>query len=336
MRKSIFLLSFLASFLSEATIWKVNNQTSVSFASIQSAINSASVVDGDTLYIEGSSALYDGFTLDKRLVIIGPGYFLTENPETGVNATPVLIDNDALFQSGSEGSQLMGVRFSFNTFNDPAPELYTNNITIRKCYLPFGIKVATSIQGLNVLQNYFDNNQDYDAFTLNTFNDPLVYGTVFMNNIVNADFENDNTSSTLSFAAVENNLFLEDVNVSTSTYRNNIWLPQVSSNISVSAGVREFNLTLTVDLGTENNNQIITGSSDLYSTDGSTDGKWQIKSDSEFLTAGKEGTEPGPFGGNNPYELSGVPNIPIIYELTTTGIATDSEGLPVTIKVKAN
>ena len=98
------------------------------------------------------------------------------------------------------------------------------------------------------------------------------------------------------------------------------------------------NKDLYVDLGAENNNQIITSSSQLYTstTSGSTDGRWQIRADSEFLTAGKGGTEPGPFGGIFPYELSGVPNIPIIYELITTGFATDSEGLPVTIGVKSN
>jgi hypothetical protein len=84
------------------------------------------------------------------------------------------------------------------------------------------------------------------------------------------------------------------------------------------------------------NNTAFANTSDLYTGTGSTDGKWQIKAGSVYKNAGSDGTDPGPFGGSNPYVLSGVPPIPVIYEISTTGYGSQADGLPVTIKVRAN
>jgi hypothetical protein len=49
--------------------------------------------------------------------------------------------------------------------------------------------------------------------------------------------------------------------------------------------------------------------------------------------AGSNGTDIGPFGGPDPYRLSGLPNLPNIYELSSGGLVTGDE-LPVQIKIK--
>jgi hypothetical protein len=67
-----------------AAKYLVNNTGgSAHFSNIPDAIAAAS--PNDTLYIEGSSITYAGFTLDKPLVIIVPGYFLPENSMTQAN-----------------------------------------------------------------------------------------------------------------------------------------------------------------------------------------------------------------------------------------------------------
>ncbi len=338
--KKLYVLGialFLCSLTSQANIWRVNNATNstANFSTIKSAVDSDSVIDGDTIMIEGSATVYTSATIDKRLVLIGPGYFLPENPRTG-GASPAIIWNFLYLASGSEGSIIIGLTFGQNGVSEPQPIVAVNDVTIMRCYLPFGIGVDGDCSGLTVLNNYFWNLEGYDAFNLDYNTDPYVSSTVFKGNIVNSDFINENGTAEISFSIVENNLFLGSVDVTSSTYRNNIWLPQASETIKVVAGISEYNLSVDVDLGTANNNQVLAGNSDLYTGDGSTDGKWQIKADSDYKGAGKDGTDPGPFGGSNPYVLSGLPALPIIYEISTTGFGSTQDGLPLTIKVRAN
>ena len=334
MKKSyiLWVAISLICFTSQATIWRVNNQsTSTSnFSSIQAAIDNESVLNGDTLMVNGSAVAYSGCDVTKRLYILGSGYLLNVNPKTSLDGAASIIKGIVQFKSGSEGSVLSGVIFdSEQPYYEP--QISVDDITISRCFLSRGLTVEARVNDIIVSQNYLsdplDVDQSYDAFQ----------GMIFANNIVNANFSLEtDTDDPRTFAAVENNLFLGDVELTTSTYRNNIWLPLESSTISVTAGIKEYNLNVSVDMGTENNNQIINGLTDLYAGEGSADGKWQIKSESEYKNAGKDGTDPGPFGGPNPYVLSGLPAFPIIYEISTTGFGSADEGLPVTIKVRSN
>lgn len=328
----LFILLISASSL-QATIWRVNNQSTSTavFTTVQAAIDSDLVSNGDTILIEGSAQTYAGFDVDKRLVIIGSGYFLNENPKTSLDGIHSIIQGDANFNTGSEGSVLSSVIFgSLNS--GYGPDIATNDITITNCFLQNEIEIAGNVSGLWIIKNYF-NTQFIEYFNSSY----KMQGLVLKNNIITNDAILSSTVQTpRTFAAVENNLFLGSVNLTTSTYRNNIWLPLESETISVTAGIKEYNLNISVDMGAENNNQVFTGTTQLYTGAGSTDGKWQIKEDSAFKNAGKDGTDPGPFGGANPYVLSGLPALPVIYEISTTGFGSTEDGLPVTIKVRAN
>ena len=57
-----------------------NAGNNADFTSLQTAHNAAA--SGDTLYVAGSSQGYSRLTLSKKLFVFGPGYFLTENPDT--------------------------------------------------------------------------------------------------------------------------------------------------------------------------------------------------------------------------------------------------------------
>ena len=94
---------------------RVNNNTDfdADFTTLEAAVAAAS--DNDTIYLEGSAINYDGATIDKPLTIVGPGYFLAENPETQANNTSATIDSELTFASGSEGSTIMGCEFEFGT-----------------------------------------------------------------------------------------------------------------------------------------------------------------------------------------------------------------------------
>jgi hypothetical protein len=76
-------------------IWRVNNNPgkSCDFTNLTDALRSSAVKVGDTIHIEGSVTPYGKTTqasnncdtVRKRLVIIGPGYQLSDNPETQHN-----------------------------------------------------------------------------------------------------------------------------------------------------------------------------------------------------------------------------------------------------------
>jgi hypothetical protein len=321
-----------ASFYANATIWRINNQSQSSevFTSIQDAIDDDKVFAGDTLLLEASPEFYDGATLDKRLVILGSGYFLDENPETGIEGITAIVDAGLYFRDGSQGSVIQGLIFSQQSF--ARPNIQTSNILLSRCYFRNSIYIDSQyLTGITVVQSYFENDVIFSqSFT-------TITRIIFNNNIVKGSLELSSDSDDLrTFASVENNLFLGDVDLETSTYRNNIWLPLESSTISVSAAIKEHNLNISVDMGAGNNNRVINSLSDLYTGDGTSDSKWKIKDNSQYKNSGKDGTDPGPFGGAYPYVLSGLPPLPVIYELSTTGFGSETGGLPVLIKVKSN
>lgn len=75
---------------------------------------------------------------------------------------------------------------------------------------------------------------------------------------------------------------------------------------------------------------------DFNGTNGySLDGRYQLASNSQARGAGLNGTNCGPFGGDNPYQLSGISEIPFVWQLNVPQQASQSSGVNVGIKVKA-
>jgi len=322
--------------VANATVHRINNvDESADFQSIQAAIDdNITVSDGDTLLVEGSSFLYNGFTCDRLLYIIGPGFRLAENPRAGATTSYAVINTSAEFAAGAEGSVFSGFVFDDDQSTDAVLINGVDNITIMRCFHTRPIDVNSTVNSALITQNYFDR----DPIDTDQSSD-LFQAIVFENNIVASDFDiSTSTSSPRTFASVENNLFLADIRVTAGTFRNNIWFPLESSTVNVTAGTEEHNLFFNAVLGTENGNQGFTDGTDVFGdrTGRSFDQQWELTDDSEFKGSGHDGTDPGPFGGSNPYILSGVPPLPVIYEIDAPGFGNQETGLPVTIKVRSS
>ncbi len=65
---------------------------------------------------------------------------------------------------------------------------------------------------------------------------------------------------------------------------------------------------------------------------GEIDNTFRPGPDSQATGAGVDGIDAGAFGGATPYRLSGMPAIPSIFELSTTGVGNNETGMKVTIK----
>src|SRR6476620_10631294 len=99
-RLLLFGTFFMFLFLQQAyaKVWRVNSNSNYNgtslwgdnfggtsaypvFKQLADVINSnlITATAGDTIHLEGSSIDYTNVTITKKLVIIGPGYFLNEN-----------------------------------------------------------------------------------------------------------------------------------------------------------------------------------------------------------------------------------------------------------------
>lgn len=132
--KALLLTAITASFafMANATIHRVNNNTSIDadFNNLSTAISSASA--GDTIYLGGSTTGYGTITLNKEMTIIGPGNFLDINDTTQAYQQPANINGTFTFTSGSAGSVVSGLYFTGEVNIDD------DNIVVQNCRSYYG------------------------------------------------------------------------------------------------------------------------------------------------------------------------------------------------------
>jgi len=307
---------------------RVNNNTDFDpdFTTLQAAVDAAS--NNDTIYVEGSATPYDGATIDKPLTIVGPGYFLNENPKTQANKVDAVINGEIIFATGSDGSTLIGCR----TFWGYSVRISVSDITVIRNHL-HGILFDGTSNNILVAQNYV-----YDKIVAIT---GQITNSVISNNIVRGQITSGNASGSLVIsnnvcwttnwafpidcynASIQNNILTGDIqNIRTNTGNS------ISYNLMASDGTNasgnQFNIDMTSVFAD------FDGSLDL-----STDAKWELKAGSPAIEAGISDTDCGAFGGPAPYVLSGLPDLPHIYEAEVPASATSEFGLEVTIHVKS-
>ena len=335
---TLLLISF--STLVRANVWRVNSSmtTDVSqklFKTINEANLNASVAAGDTLMIEGSAIQYDGATLTKSLILIGPGYFLTENPQTQANGTPATVQEIDI-NSTASGSVLEGLTFS-NGSSYYTPFVKADNVIITRCYCSHPIQMDDNTKNVSILENYFLRNAVNVGSSYYSFSN-----VTFKNNYVGNDNGVSLNISTSDeeprvFSSMDNNIFSGNIIATTTTFRSNI-ITSSSATVTITSANIQSNLTAGGQLNSVGSGNITYTSSSLFvsATGNSTDGQYQLQTSSPYIGSGFGGTQPGIFGGTQPYVLSGIPPVPSIYEFSADNAANKQTGLPVSIKVKTN
>jgi hypothetical protein len=331
--KTIFLIILVLLFFGEISnsqnLIRVNNNPGINadYTNLQDANDNAN--DGDTIYLEGSTAEYAGANLSKKLTIIGPGYFLSENDSTQANGLEAKLNGEIRFNAGSEGSVITG-----STIDSYYLYISVDNISIARCNV-YRIYINGDVDNILILQNYVD-------FIETSNNNGKITNSVISNNIVNYQIKFGSTSGPLQ---ITNNVVFytssvyQPIDVYNSSITNNI-ICHPNYSIIENTGNTITNNILAVDGTNAGGNQYNVPMANVFvdynSTQGySTDGKWQLKNGSPALGAGVNGIDCGVFGGVKPYVLSGLPNLPHIYEATIPATANSGDGLSVTIKVKS-
>jgi len=339
-----------------ATVWRVNGTSNFNGASlfgdnlggtpsypvfqqINQAVGWASVKNGDTLHVEAVPAVYASATITKKLVIIGPGYFLTENP----NSSNMVLDakiGSISFNTGSEGSQLIGMNIVYVGNGGYRVYLDVNNLVVKRCRIERAVEIGTAVSNIVITQNFFTSVNDVNALATNGNGAYIYPNDVYFNNNI--------CQKTLVWAGTilqcNNNVFDGPANklniqMLTSSFQNNI-LKSTNATVNINNGANtnvSYNVgTSATQFGTADNNIVVANMSSVFVASGTTDGQYQLQASSPASNNGSDGTDRGPYGGlavTSRYTLSGLPNIPVIYNITTSGVATVS-GLPVTIKAK--
>ncbi|MEZ4792218.1 MAG: hypothetical protein R2783_01690 [Gelidibacter sp.] len=312
----LMIASMLCATAVQAKIWRVNSQSNYNnttqwgenyggspsypvFKQVNEAVNWSSVQANDSLYVEGSAIAYDDAVITKNLVIIGPGYFLTENPKVSNTTYDAKIGRIS-FNAGSENSQVIGMNV-VNLGNSADGYVYVNvnGITIKRCRMERGVKFATLLNDVYILQNFFASGAANAIYTNgnSAFVEPN--DIIFNNNICQTKliWTNKNILECLNnvFDGPANALNLD---FNTASFKNNI-LKSVNMTTNINGGTNN-----NVSYNTVSNNALFVGTtgnvwepnmSNLLVTNGSTDGSYQLQASATNNVPGDDGAERGAF-----------------------------------------
>lgn len=352
MQKQILFTAFLfLSLAANAKIWRVNNNPGVAadFSTITACVASASVLNDDTVHVEGSAAAYNNnVTLNKRLVIIGTGYFLSganSNPGLQANSNNANLSGTRFFyDSLATGSVLMGLD-NFNMENSGVGSAGADNITITRCRIAqltlfTAVGTGNIMAGWSITKCYIPGNFGNGNYVLQnwTITNNVFGGLVLMDNSGNLNnLVRNNVFRFNSTTAFNNAYFANNIIIPASFTFTNCVVKNNTCIGNAPAGFAPF-------VGTNGNvaGTIYTDANIFQGLAGnSTDGQWRLAAGSQAIASGEtlSGQTPdrGAFGTNDPYVLSGIPPVPTIYSLTVPStIASNATTMPITISTKSN
>ncbi len=305
------------SFISAKT-WRVSNvDATANFSTLDAAMQG--ITAGDTLYLEGSNVNYTlSNPITKKVAVLGPGYYLADNPNTLVNKLSATISGTVSIMA--KETLIEGVVFSDATYDDL--NIGADDVIIRKCYIgkavcftDNNINTKLQIKNTTIMQCYI-----VKSLISYNFNYDTAYNSVIVNNIIVAGL-NHNLNNFVN-ATIENNSF-----VGSSFSINNNDGCFIRNNILSGSNIKSTNTNCTI------NNNYTTGTIDYTTSSSSNDGKWQLAPASQGMITGTNGSQCGAFGGASPYILSGLANIPHIYEIDAPNAASAASGLQVKVKI---
>lgn len=305
------------------------------YKEINEAILATPLGLADTIHVEGADASYDGFIIPtgKPVVIIGAGYFLTENGETSNNLLSTKVSNTSSISA--VGARVQGIHFNSNSLTVNASE-----VVIERCRFDNLLTLGGYSQtDIIIRRNYFANTTNNITNSGSASNYPS--GTIITNNIFKGKVNFSNPAS-ITIQKFSNNVLDPDGTNNVAAYtmvatefKNNIYknpnltLAITSLNIThniIPAAIPGWDATnLVLNVGVQTSSVFVDQNTN------STDGDFQLKPAYANGNFGSDGTQRGVFGGTTCYELSGIGPIPVVYNVIVPNTVTPNTGLQVTI-----
>jgi hypothetical protein len=343
MKNLAILLMCLCWLGANATSWRVNNNPAINadFSTFQEAHDAAST--GDTIYVEGTGFdnHYGEVVISKKLIVIGPGYFLLDNDSTQANHIVARFQGITI-NPGAEGTEIYGLQLHWGGSGYRGIVINASNITIARNYFSddrskiyFG---NYAINNIAILQNFAWEISAVINYT------GTAHNILIANNFIRASISN------VASGVIVNNVIRYSISASYSQIKNNILYgssgeyPLAGSYTSTENYVA-YNL-VSGSLGAYPPSPY--GPGNVANVDMTTvfvnfpgtsnpgvDNNWLLNPTGPAAGAGENGIDCGIFGGVTPYVLSGLAPIPRIYEADVPISGSAATGLPVTIKVKS-
>lgn len=313
------------------------------YSSISAAISAAAA--GDTLLIHGTGISYGGFTLNKSLVLIGPGH----NPTDKQNSNAVIIDNINM-TAGSSQSKFYGLNINqISTGNTSIVDVVVSNCLIRNQI---------------IFTNSNSNNWVVDGciFTSTGYNvngaGTAASNLRVRNCVLNGVFYNFPTSSGYNY--ITNSVFLGGTNENTFQFVNAFF---ITNSIFYRAIPRQSNSWVVFDRCVSYNT---IGGNNAFSPNANGVARtvyegvnpdfedfpaagalfnyahnFRLKQTSPVKNSGTDATDVGVYGGTEfsnviyGYNQNGIPLNPYIKSFTITGNSTVNAGDNLQIAVEA-
>jgi len=358
----------------QAAVYRVNNLPGVNanYSAMATAISGASV--DDTLLVEGSYISYGVVTLNKRLTLIGTGYFISDNDTTQANPNSSRFDR-LVIQSAAAGSKITGIHVE-NTSTSSTVNLYAmvdvsaNNVSIIRCYFHQaaaiwsssyyqGVALRIAANNVVVTQSFIYQSRavtsgttSYETYAVRV--EGSSNGVVLANNIIklgnksavyDVHTQRAFNMTTSSGVNIVNNVFMGRMDVYNSVFQNNIQIigsatPGNSFSQSASfPNVSYNNIGNSTQFGTANGNQSSVNMTNVFTyTPGgeNVDNHYRLKAGSPALSAGISGEDCGAFGGQGAYKLAAIPAIPAVFQAAIPATGNTGDGITIIVKSKAH
>ncbi len=320
MKKLLILSAMCMAMTAQATVLRVSNVTNsgAPYATIPAAIEAA--VDGDTIMVDGSPDKYSEATgttgslnINVRVVLMGPGYLLTQNGVQSNGDLTAEISKDIKITDGAAGTIIQGVNLTGASVDIQVP-----NVVITRCKVDCDVYISSNATNCVLHQNLFT-----DYVGRSNYNNYTAYNAQVTNNI----FMRENSTSYG---------ILRGFNESTIAYNTFTQKAKTTSSVAQLAQMSGCTIEHNVFFGPEltlANNTLL----DNYWGDG--DSPYQeLTTDLEVKNAdlGEQKDAmagKGAFNGDDPYVISGIPAGPVIQDITVPATVEQGGTLNVTIKL---
>jgi hypothetical protein len=329
------LLLALGTSPAQAKIWRIDNNggSPGDFTTAQAAHDAATVAVNDTLYFNGSGTGYGDLVMTKRLYVFGPGYYLTQNPETQAAPNSAYIGTLRVMPSAA-GTLVTGMSFSI-------VNLFASNTLFKRNYVAYGSNHVLRIGDNNTffgsytpsnvicVQNWIESNGSYRALWVASGCSNIIVS----NNLIHSNNVGWEAVYALSSLIFSNNI-VYGILTTNSTDITNTYL--YGGSLGGSGNAYHNNISNGTQFPSGNGNIQNQTFANVCVNAGSPDGVFQLKTGSPAIGAGVGGVDIGMFGGTDPYVLSGLPAIPAIWSFSAPSSGSGASGLNVRIKAKSH
>lgn len=343
-----------------ATSWRVCSkpEAGANFLSVAEAVASNSVFAGDTLYVEPGHVEYQKVTLDKQLIIIGPGYLFDDNNINTMNPMNASFSGSQYgisleIATNAAGTQIYGCHFSHEI------EIKANNVVIEGCFLNDGIEMG-KVGSIIRCCFFNDCNLSSNSYHISTTESALIenniifgritgyyanncwYNCVFRNNVIVTN-HTDKIFYSLTNCEVYNNIVINTSDGYTTQTTNQItdtlWNRNktidnfISCNIHNNIFSSEFNNEFLNCAFNKTVEEVL-----IWNNANSIEEKYKHIANGPAVGAGVNGTTCGAYGavnGSQAYQPAGIPKYrPYIYDATIDETPSSNNTINASFKIK--